>query len=373
MDAGLEGIVVARTALSDVDGERGRLVVRGLDLEELAEKDFEDVAALLWGELVDRPVSGEELRVALGAARVAAFERIAPVLPVAARAGAVEGLKLCLSALGGAPGELGSLPEALVDPVRVTAAIPVAIAARTAIAQGREPVRPRPEEPHVADFLRMLRSAPAEPAEVAALQTYLVTVAEHGMNASTFTARVVASTRAGAPWAVLAAYCALVGPLHGGAPGPVLDMLDAIGTPDRADEWISAELAAGNRLMGFGHRLYRTRDPRADVLKQAVRQLRDAQVGRDSRLALAEHVERAALSALERHRPGRRLETNVEFYTAVLLDALGVERAAFTPVFAAGRVLGWCAHALEQARTGRLIRPASQYVGARARQLASRS
>jgi len=235
---------------------------------------------------------------------------------------------------------------------------------------------------HAADFLRMLRGEPAGAAEEAALDAYLVTVAEHGMNASTFTARVVASTRAGVLPAVIAALCALEGPLHGGAPGPVLEMLDALrGRADVAG-WLAAELAAGRRLMGFGHRIYRVRDPRADVLKAQVATLRAAterapgpaadagpeNAGAEDaghRLGLAERVEREALAALRDLRPGKRIDTNVEFYTAVLLDALRIDRGLFTSVFAAGRVAGWTAHVFEQERANRLIRRQSAYVGPR--------
>jgi citrate synthase len=201
----------------------------------------------------------------------------------------------------------------------------------------------------------------ADPAKAAALDAYLATVAEHGMNASTFTARVIASTRAGVVAAVVGALCALKGPLHGGAPGPVLDMLDAIGTPEDIQPWLQQALAEGDRLMGFGHRIYRVRDPRADVLKGVVARLRS---GGDARLAFAERVEREALAALAAHKPDRKLDTNVEFYTALLLEALGLPREAFTAVFAMGRVAGWTAHVHEQLREGRLMRPQSVYVGA---------
>ncbi|HLM40711.1 MAG TPA: citrate/2-methylcitrate synthase, partial [Microvirga sp.] len=166
--------------------------------------------------------------------------------------------------------------------------------------------------------------------------------------------------------AVVAGLCALKGPLHGGAPGPVLDMLDAIGTAENAEGWLDDAIARGERLMGFGHRIYRVRDPRADVLKAAAGRLK----GRRNRIALAEAVEAAALKVLERRKPGRRLDTNVEFYTALLLEALGVLRAGFTPLFAAGRAAGWAAHAIEQERTGRIIRPQSRYVGPRPAQAA---
>jgi citrate synthase len=205
----------------------------------------------------------------------------------------------------------------------------------------------------------MIRGTPGDAEEVRAFETYLVTVIDHGLNASTFAARVVASTAAGLPSAIVAALCALKGPLHGGAPGPVLDMLDAIGEAGKADAWIAEALKRGERLMGFGHRVYRVRDPRASVLKATVAKLK----GRANRITLAEAVEAAALRALRDFRSERRLDTNVEFYTALLLEALAIPREGFTPVFALARTAGWIAHAREQEVTGRLIRPQSRYVG----------
>jgi citrate synthase len=207
----------------------------------------------------------------------------------------------------------------------------------------------------------MLRGAAAAGAEARALDAYLVTVSDHGMNASTFAARVVASTRATLFAAVNAGYCALTGPLHGGAPEPVLEMLDAIGTRERIRPWIDDALARGERLMGFGHRVYRVRDPRADVLKDAVGKL-----GRNAtNMSFAAAVEAYAREALRRKKPDHPLDTNVEFFTAILLDTLQIPRQAFTPVFAVARAAGWTAHAREQMRGGRLLRPSSIYVGER--------
>jgi citrate synthase len=203
-----------------------------------------------------------------------------------------------------------------------------------------------------------------------ALDAYLVTIADHGLNASTFAARVVASTRAGLTSAVLAGLGALKGPLHGGAPGPVIDMLDAIGRPEDAGRWLEAALDRGDRLMGFGHRVYRVRDPRADALKAIVRRLGQGAAALPGRLALAEAVEAAALAVLRARKPGRSLETNVELYTALLLEALAFPPETFTGVFAMGRVAGWIAHAREQRAGGRLVRPQSRYVGPRPRQAA---
>jgi citrate synthase len=239
------------------------------------------------------------------------------------------------------------------------ASAPVFAAAVARARQGVPPVEPDAGLGQARDFLRMMRGTEAPAAHVKALETYLVSVADHGLNASTFAARIVASTRAGLSSAVVAALCALKGPLHGGAPGPVLDMLDAIGTRENIEPWISAALASGQRLMGFGHRVYRVRDPRADVLKAVASDLRHG----DNRIAFAEEVEAVALRLLRERTSSRRLDTNVEFYTALVLEALEVPRDSFTNVFAVGRVAGWTAHILEQEKSGRLIRPQSRYVG----------
>ena len=207
----------------------------------------------------------------------------------------------------------------------------------------------------------MIRGGDVSAEEAAALDAYLVTVSDHGLNASTFVARCVASTKAGLGSAVIAALSALKGPLHGGAPGPVLDMLDEIGDAARAEAWFDDAFAKGTTLMGFGHRIYKVRDPRADVLKAAVATL-PATAGR---LAYASAVEQGAIAALRRHKPGRRLDTNVEYYTALLLEALEIPRSAFTALFAVGRTAGWCAHIFEQEKGGRIIRPQSNYVGPR--------
>jgi citrate synthase len=345
MTTGLDGVVAAETVMSLVDGQRGVLVVRGMPVEDAARRlDFEGVLALLWDGFADIA----DLKPRLGAARVRAFAELPRLLPAAAGLPPVDGLRTMISGLADA---------ADGSPLGPVAAMPVFLAALVRQARGLAPVAPDATAGHAADLLRMLADAPAAPRLVRALDAYLVTVADHGLNASTFAARVVASTRAGAVASVTAALGALKGPLHGGAPGPVLDMLDAIGSGQAAPGWIEAELAAGHRLMGFGHRIYRTRDPRADVLKSVVAGLSSP------RIALAEAVEQAALAALHRHKPDRPLDINVEFYTALLLDAVGLDRSLFTPVFAVGRVAGWTAHILEQEQTGRLLRPDSRYVG----------
>jgi citrate synthase len=349
---GLDDIVVAETVLSHVDGIGGRLVVRGYELEDIAARSFEAVLALLWDGLTAQPPSTEEeVRTALGAARLVGFERVAPVIAATDQLSAIEALRLLLATLADA------------DPTRhhvlAVAAVPVFVAAIARRRHGHAPIAPDAGTGHAADFLRMLRGDEAPVAHVRALETYLVTVADHGLNASTFTARVIASTRAGLLSSVVGALCALKGPLHGGAPGPVLDMLDAIGSFENIRSWLKRALARDERLMGFGHRVYRVRDPRADVLKLTASGLR----GGENRIRFAEAVEAEALALLAQHRPGRRLDTNVEFYTALVLEALLTPRESFTNVFAMGRMAGWTAHVLEQERIDRLIRPQSRYIG----------
>ena len=238
-------------------------------------------------------------------------------------------------------------------------AAPVFVAAWSRHRAGQPPVAPDPALGHAADYLRMTLGRPGDAACVRALDAYLVTVIDDAMSASTFTARVIASTASDLISAMVGAVGALKGPLHGGAPGPVLDMLDAVGAPDRAEPWLLGELAAGRRIIGMGHRVYRVRDPRADVLKATASALR----GGENRIRFAEAVEAQALALLAQHRPGRQLDTNVEFFTAILLDALSIPRQAFTPIFAVARSAGWTAHAREQVRRGRLLRPSSVYIG----------
>jgi len=351
MTTGLDGIVAAETVLSAVDGAAGRLVLRGRPLEAVAGRlTFEEVAALLWQGFEPLADAPDGLRAALGRGRTYAFATGLPLLERTDILPPTEGLRLMLAGLDEAA---APVPPAVLA-VSATAVFTALIGRRRA---GGDPVRPDPARGTAADILAMLSGRAPDPARARALDTYFSTVADHGLNASTFTARVVASTRAGMMDSVIAALSALKGPLHGGAPGPVLDMLDAVGRPERAEGWVADRLAAGERLMGFGHRIYRTRDPRADVLKRALDGVASPYQ------ALADAVEAAALAQLAAKKPGRPLETNVEFYTALVLDAAGLPRALFTPAFAVGRAAGWAAHVMEQQATGRLIRPESRYVG----------
>lgn len=356
MKSGLEDVVAAETVLSDVDGKNGRLIVRGVSLDDLvAGSRYEDVLELLFDGFF---AGAAPLAAQLGAARVEVFAHLASADVALLRLPPVEAMRALLARLDDG--------DDLASALRLVAAPAVFTAGLLRLKDGRAPLAPDPALSHAADTLRMVTGSMPSAQQVAALDRYLVTVADHGLNASTFAARVVASTQAGLTSSVLAALSALKGPLHGGAPGPVLDMLDAAGTPANASVWLENALANGERLMGFGHRVYRVRDPRADALKGAVRGLASSGAIDPARLALAEAVEAAALDLLKRKKPDRPLDTNVEFYTALLLEALGFPREAFTCVFAMGRVGGWIAHAREQALDGRLIRPTSVYVGPRA-------
>ncbi|WP_020696262.1 citrate synthase/methylcitrate synthase [Reyranella massiliensis] len=354
VNSGLDGVVVADTLMSEVDGEAGRLIVRGHAIEELAaETGFEGVAALLWTDFAQSGGDEAAVRQGLAAARVRAFAEVPKLVAATKGLTPVEGLRVGLGMLADS--------EPMPHHYLVCGALPVFLAALLRAAEGKSALAPDPTLTTAQDLLRMVRGKRADAAFEKGLDAYLATVADHGFNASTFTARVVASTRAGLISSVLAALCALKGPLHGGAPGPVLDMFDEIGKPENAAAWLDDAFAKGTRLMGFGHRIYKVRDPRADVLKNTVATLPQTA----GRLAFAVEVEKSAIAALRKHKPGQRLDTNVEFYTALLLEALEVPRSAFTALFAVGRVAGWCAHIFEQEKGGRIIRPQSNYVGPR--------
>jgi citrate synthase len=366
---GLEGVKVAETRLSHVDGAHGRLVIAGRDVEDLAGKlSFEEVAAKLWAHEGEVPDTGAVAR-RLGEARGDAFTRLGRMGDALDRVDAMDALRAAVAGLEERreAGEPDWAPSA-----RIAGAVAVFAAAWARRRAGRPPVAPDPSAGHAADYLRMLRGEPAEDHAVRALDAYLVTVVDHGLNASTFAARVVASTGSDLVSAVTAAIGALKGPLHGGAPGPVLDMLDAVGKAENAAIWLGSELDGRRRIMGMGHRVYRVRDPRAAVLETAVERLRAALEERagdasvepiSERLELARAVEREATALLAARHPNRALRANVEFYTAVLLEAIGIPRDLFSATFAVARTVGWTAHVGEQRRNGRLIRPSSLYVG----------
>lgn len=348
---GLEGVYVTRTALSEVDGEGGRLIVVGHPIEDLTGRvSFEDMTLLLKTGALPDERARQRLRTDLGRERILAARRLGGRVLGQLGRDAMSSLRTALSLLP---------PDATLPAIVATAAVVTAAASRETI--GASELSPSPELGHAEDLLRLSLGRLVTPAQARLLDAYLVTVAEHGMNASSFAARVVASTGADRVAAVVAGVAALSGPLHGGAPGPVLDLLDRVGTPTRAGEVIAAELQAGRRIMGMGHRVYRVRDPRAFVLERALAEAQ--QTFSSERLDLARAVEAEAQRQLAARYPERGLKANVEFYTAVLLDSLGLPRSVFTALFACARLAGYAAHYDEQRARGRLIRPKSLYVG----------
>jgi len=231
------------------------------------------------------------------------------------------------------------------------------MAAAHNLGAGRPPVEPRRDLSAAANYLWMVTGTAPTPVHARAVEQYQILTIDHGFNASTFTARVITSTGADLAAAVCGAIGALSGPLHGGAPSRALDMLDDIGTPERADAWLRAAVDRGDRVMGFGHRVYKTDDPRSLFLRDVARSLGGPLVD------LATQVEQTAVDVLAEMKPGRRLFTNVEFYAGVVMNTCGIPRDMFTPTFAAGRVIGWSAHVIEQAAHNRLIRPSARYTG----------
>jgi citrate synthase len=349
MSGGLEGVVAAETVLSHTDSARGMVWVRGHDLPDLlANHGYEGTIALLWDGFAGDGLSGAALTREFGAARVTAFAGLDAWLDRAHGRTLFEGVRLGLA-----------FQPDTATPADLVGAMTVIVPALLRTQNGTTLIAPDPALSTAADLLRMWHGMASDPVMVAALDTYFTVMAESGLSASSFTARIVASTRASLAAAVLGAWCAFTGPLHGGAPGPTLDMLDDAQKAPDLDAWLEAKLRAGERLMGFGHRVFHGNDPRAEAMRLAL-----AAMGpMAGRLAFASHVESRVAAAIERVKPGRALPPNVEIMAALLLDAVGWPREAFTPVFAVGRCAGWIAHALEQRKTGRMIRPTSKYVG----------
>ncbi|WP_406316243.1 citrate synthase/methylcitrate synthase [Streptomyces sp. NBC_00118] len=362
---GLAGVVVTDTELGDVRGREGFYHYRRYSAVELAQtRGFEDVWHLMiHGELPDAAQSADF------AARTAALRRlpddVRAALPVIARAGSLSGplagLRSALSLFGASQ---GFRPVYDIDDERrrddtlaAAAVVPTLLTALHRLGDGLEPVEPRDDLSYAANYLYMLTGSEPEPAHARAIEQYLISTIDHGFNASTFTARVITSTGADVAACLVGAVGALSGPLHGGAPSRALDALDAIGTPDRIDGWIRERVLAGDRIMGFGHPVYRTEDPRSRMLRGIAEGFGGPTV------EFAVEVERHVESILAELKPGRELHTNVEFYAGVVMELCGLPRAMFTPTFAAARVVGWSANILEQARDSKIIRPAARYVG----------
>jgi citrate synthase len=349
-------VVVAQTEISHVDGVNGRLIYRGGHLiEELAGLSFEEVAHLLWMGTLPTPPEREDLRSRLAGYRALNSQARAALAGLPPDIDPMDALRTVVSAQGAST--TMSKPS-VEQAVKVAAVFPSAIAGFYRRQRGLEPIEPRGELGHAADFLRMMTGADPGPEHVRALDTYLVLLADHGLNASTFAARVVASTQSDMASCVVAGICALKGPAHGGAATAAMNMLHRIGPPENAERFVVDTLNRHERLYGFGHRVYRAYDPRARILRDITRQ------ANPSFYAVASKVEEVALRELLARHPERPNQTNVDYYSAGLLEAAGIPKEHFTCVFAASRVVGWTGHVLEYtARDGRLIRPTSEYTG----------
>jgi citrate synthase len=362
---GLEGVVVAETQIGDVRGLEGFYHYRQYNAVELAEiRTLEDVWYLLFhGDLpssTQRDDFADEVRP-LRMIPPAVKAALPEIARVANGAPPLDLLRTTVSLLGASLGYRPSLDvdhdELRAEALRVCAVVPTLLCALHRLQHGDTPIDPDPDLPYAANYLYMMLGEVPTPEHARAVEQYLISTIDHGFNASTFTARVITSTGADLAAAVVGAIGALSGPLHGGAPSRALQMLDEIGTIENADPWIRAAVERGDRLMGFGHRVYKVDDPRSVMLRSVAERLGGP------KLDFAEQVEQLAVEILGELKPGRKLYTNVEFYAGIVMDACGVPRDMFTPTFASSRVIGWSAHVLEQAADNRLIRPSAHYAG----------
>lgn len=365
-DPGLRGVVVGQSRIAEVGGADGTLYFRGYSAADLSEQvSYEEVAYLLLRGELPSHAELQEFRTAWNALRPLPPEvaSLAPRLPHGMLP--MEALRTGISLLGSG---MKGFPPREADLLPLVARAPTWLASWHLAAHGLPPVATDTTLGHVSSYLYMLEGTLPDPDRARALEEYFVLLADHGMNASTFAARVVLATQSDAASAMAAAVGALKGPLHGGAPGLVLDMLDAVGESSNAEAWVRTALARKQRLMGFGHRVYQVEDPRARRLKQIAKRF-----ARPARFALAEAVEQAGLSALRQAHPERPLHTNVEFYAGVVLEAVGLPRDIFSATFGVARTAGWAAHLLEQSESDRIIRPDVEYTGPPHRSVPTRS
>ena len=364
---GLEGITAAATEIAEVDGARGKLTLRGYDVSELSTRvTFEEVAYLLWYGALPNESEYKSLLAEMSEARRLPAEVLTALTALAPKAEGMHILRMGVSMLSVDDPDVDSLDieNNRRRAARLQAQIPAIVAHTWRLRQGLPIVEPKPEHSLAAGFLYMLEGKEPDQKRVDGLNAYLVAVSEHGLNASTFAGRVTIGTDSDMVSALTTAVGTLKGPKHGGVPGPVLKMLRQIGTPDKTEEYIRAEMNAGRRIMGFGHRIYKVRDPRAALLSDAAEKLA-AETGDKTLLDLTKSVEETTVRVLHELKPGRDLYANVELFAALILHAVDVPAELFTPVFAIGRTSGWTAHMIEQLADNRLIRPNSVYIGPR--------
>lgn len=365
VNPGLEGVVVGSTAMSLVNGEEGRLTYRGYDIADLAaHASFEEVAYLLWHGALPTAAQLDGLRRSMSAARALPPAVIDLMRAIEPQAWPMDVLRTAISAVGAfvPPRPDGTHPSDVDAAVRLVSVATTAVAAWDRIRRKLDPIGPRTDLGHAANFLYMKNGE--EPTAVAAraLDAYFVLLADHGFNASTFAARVTTSTWSDMYAAATTAIATLQGDLHGGAPGKVMKMILDIGTPDKAEAYVRKLLEKGDRVMGIGHREYKVRDPRAEPLSNMARDL-GKNSGDNRWYDVARTLEEVGVRLLHEKKPGRRLYANVEFYSAPTLYALGIDPDTFTSMFACSRMAGWTAHVMEQMTDNRLIRPQVTYTG----------
>lgn len=352
---GLEGVVAATTAISKIDGTAGRLIYRGYDIHDLARTaSFEEVVHLLWFDRLPDRQELADLHAQFVAERTLPDLVIQTLRDLPRTAAPMDALRTAVSAWGSVA--VTGKPT-VEQAIAVTARFPLFLAAFQRLRQGKEPLASRSDLGHAANYLYLLTGQEPKEEHVRGMNSYLVLLADHGMNASTFTARIVASTESDIASSLVAALGALKGPLHGGAPSKVQDMLREIGSEQNAEPWIRNTVTTGGRIMGFGHRIYKTTDPRAEELREMSR------VADPVAFGFARHIEETVLAVLAELKPGRPLYTNVEYYSAILMASVGLSGDLFTPTFAVSRSAGWTAHILEQVNNNRLIRPEAEYTG----------
>lgn len=353
---GLKGVVAAETSISHVDGENGRLIYRGYDIGELTEGySFEEVAYLLWyGEFPDNTQLNQLKNELKNQRELPEYiQNLLTSLP------ADMDLMSVLRTAVSAAGPLNNKKLSISDAVGLTAIMSSMIACRKRHLEGKTIIFPASDLDHVENFLYMLNGKIPTESQRKALETYMILTMEHGMNASTFSARVTASTESDLYSAVTSAIGTMKGPLHGGAPSEVISFLNEVAADGDAEKIIRNKLNRGERLMGFGHRIYKTHDPRSLSLKAALLKL----AGNDEWLDLAIEVEEIAVNLLQELKPGRSLYTNVEFYAAAIMKSIHMDSQLFTPTFTASRVVGWTTHILEQSENNTIFRPESHYIG----------
>ncbi|MED2971023.1 citrate synthase/methylcitrate synthase [Fictibacillus sp. B-59209] len=357
VEKGLKGVVAAQTSISHVDGLNGKLLYRGLDIGEVTKHySFEETAYFLWHGKFPTENELNDLKNELKRNRKlsGSIKEIIDHLPKNMDLMSV--IRTAISSEGSE--EYGWKPT-IAQAIRLTALVPSIIAYRTRSIEGRPFVSPFEDLDHVENYLYMINGIPPLKAHAEALETYMILTLEHGMNASTFSARVTASTESDLVSAATSAIGTMKGPLHGGAPSGVIALLDEVAEAGDPERVIREKLVRGEKLMGFGHRVYKTLDPRAAALKERLLNM----TGKDQWLDLALETERTAVALLQEFKPGRSLYTNVEFYAAAIMKAIQMDDELFTPTFTASRMVGWTAHVLEQSEDNTIFRPESVYIG----------